>query len=231
MPIDSGELEGKKETRTEEPVGVEIEIGGQKYMVNEAMAAAIRAERENVSRSSDALKQEFQNQIETIRSEIKRPEPEKKETKEVSFWDEPEKYFEKFRGDIEKRINDATENVKKDLVSQYQSDKSTESFWSAFYGEHKDLKEDDFIVKSVLQRDYDELKSLPVSKARAELAERTRKTLLKYTGTKSTDKTPVVEGGPTPTPKKTDRKEPEKILSLADMVKQRREAKRKRQTA
>lgn len=49
-----------------------------------------------------------------------------------------------------------------------------DKFWSDFYTQHADLKEDSELVQFVLARDTEELKALPLNQATEELAKRTR---------------------------------------------------------
>jgi len=237
MAIDSGELDGKKpaakpeETPTPEQTA-EITIGGKKFVVNQQMAEAIRSEQDNFQGSNIQFQRELKERLDRLEGQLSKPAAKPADTTDdkVDFWENPERYFKALQDNIDKRIEERVSGVRDELTSSYQQEKKLEQFWIDFYKENKDLKDDDFIVKSVLQRDYAELSTIPLDQAQQKLAARSRDVLLKYTKAESPkpeDKV-VVEGGPAAASKKpasgTD--EP-KILSLTDIVKQRREAKRK----
>lgn len=126
--------------------------------------------------------------------------------------------------EIEER---AVEKAKKELGASYQKDQGERTFWNEFYQKHPDLRDDDDIVKATLQGQMSKLGALPVSEAITALAGLTRDRISRYS--KTPRQRPKVEGASPPSPKAPD-PEPPKIVTLSDVIKNRR-AKRRGQAA
>jgi hypothetical protein len=76
------------------------------------------------------------------------------------------------------RINN--ERVKRELRNEYTNNQGTTKFWENFYRDNSDLKDDDDLVQSTLQKNMAELGNMPVDKAMGRLAELTRERILGF---------------------------------------------------
>lgn len=238
--IDAAELGAdpskKPEAKPDAPAqnfGVEVEIAGKKYMVTSEMANAINAEKANQKGEIERQLQNLGRKIEDVAStSLRREKPaeSKKEPSDDDFWANPAEFFKALRSDILGQVEEKVKGVKSELTNAYTADRSTESFWNSFYDDNKDLKEDKFIVDAVMKRDWDEIKDMKAGEAKKILADRARQTLLKYTKTEQPGSQPKVEGvgGKKAS---ADRDEPAKVTSLSDIIKSRREARRKTRKA
>lgn len=138
-----------------------------------------------------------------------------------------------FVGVITDRI---VKKVSADLGGKYTKDQGEKEFWTEFYAENDDLTsvEDKSLVRAVLNENINVLGDLPVSQAKKQLADLTRKRIMHYTGKKpkgDKGKKVVVEGAGGPrAPQKVVEKS--NVVTLSDLLKARR-AKRaaKAQTA
>lgn len=93
---------------------------------------------------------------------------------------------------LEKKIK---EELKAELAQKTTAESNERAFWDAFYGDNPDLKEHDFIVKAVLQRDLPKLANLNVDAAIKAIAAETKKVVLKSTNTKKVDGVTLESGG------------------------------------
>lgn len=215
--------------------GVEVEIAGKKYMVTAEMASAINAEKANRSGEIERHLQNLGRKIEDVASTALRrdgkPDDKKSDDKpKIDFWDNPEAFFQNLETRILGQVEEKVNGVKSELTSAYTNDRSTEQFWNGFYTDHKDLKEDKFIVDAVMRRDWDELKDMKSAEAKKILADRAREVLLKHGKTEKQDRDVQVEGaGALKT--KADKQDVPKVTSLTDVIKARREARRKSRKA
>jgi hypothetical protein len=76
------------------------------------------------------------------------------------------------------RINN--EKVKRELRNEYTNNQGTTKFWDNFYRDNADLKDDDDLVQSTLQKNMAELGNMPVDKAMGRLAELTRDRIMGF---------------------------------------------------
>lgn len=120
--------------------------------------------------------------------------------------------------------------VSKELRTEYQRDRGTAEFWNRFYAAHSDLRQDSDLVELVLNSNLPALANIPVEDAYTKLAELTRDRILRYAGDAAKDRRPKarVEGvggrsSPTPPPSP----EPSKVTSLSDVLRTRRQGRRK----
>lgn len=154
----------------------------------------------------------------------KAPDPEPEPDWEDLMFKDPKEYHRLLRQSIEK-------SVKGELTNSYQQAEGEKDFWRDFYKSNDDLKDDDFLVKAVLKENLQLLAPMVVPDAAKRLAELTRERIMRYTGNKlpSTTKKAVTEGSNPPSPVKKE-PEPDKVVTLSDLIKARR-AKRNKGTA
>ena len=82
--------------------------------------------------------------------------------------------------------------VRAEIVGEYQRDQAIKTFWDGFYRKHDDLRDDDFLVEAVLQRNPG-LFDLSVREAQEKLADLTRTEILRLSrkAKPTTDATPA----------------------------------------
>jgi hypothetical protein len=118
-------------------------------------------------------------------------------------------------------------NVEARLRKEYQQDKGAAEFWRNFYKKHKDLREEDDLVQFVMQENLGTLGGMEAGRAMDELADLTRKRILRYSGKqgKSNRSRAVAEGASSPSPAR-GRQAPPQVKTLADVINNRRAKRR-----
>lgn len=168
------------------PAQVEVEVDGQKFLVDAAVAKALQSKKEEPAQ---------------VTSPAQPAAPAKPEDKKIEI--DVERMFSDPAG----FVSDLTDRIKREVraESEHKSalDKAREVFWGKFYADHEDLKDADLVVKTVMTRDFNEISVMPVDKQQGEIAERTRKELIKLgvrREAKATAPAAIVEGGDTSLP-------------------------------
>ena len=133
---------------------VTIMINGQPYDLPESAAIAYAEEQ---SRSRDTAPAAPRGE---------QAQSEEEDFSELIFTD-PQEYQRRLR-----------ESITSELKQQYQTQRSSDQFWTDFYSEHEDLKPDDKLVKVVLETNMGTLGNLPTKVAQGKLADLTRKEIL-----------------------------------------------------
>lgn len=149
---------------------------------------------------------------------VKKADPEPEPEWETLLFENPKLAVKKMTEGIRKQITE-------ELTGKYQADQGKKQFWDAFYRDHDDLKEDDELVQSILTANMADLANLPVKEAGDKLADLTRTRILKYTGGKpreQTTKKAIAEGSGAPTPKPVKQDEDDKIVTLSDLIRARK---------
>lgn len=171
----------------------EVEIGGQKFMVPEAMAGAIEAQNASLRQEMESVKVSAQRQVESTLEQVKQmqqqPEPlPPSSDDDGDFWDKPTDY-------VTKIAKQAAADAKREMEEKYRAEQTEKEFWSSFYIENADLKEFDYLVKAVARDNVTELAKLSIQGAKQELAEKSRKELLKFKPEPAKTEEVVVEDG------------------------------------
>lgn len=165
----------------------------------------------------------LQAEINTLRAERREPKPapvvkdEPEPDWEKLLFENPKEYQRLMRESISKEITGK-------LTKDYNEDQNKTKFWDAFYNDHKDLKDDDDIVRAILNANLGVLADMPVKQAGDKLAELTRERILKYTGGKprTVEKKAVAEGANQPAPKPKPKSDDDSIVTLSDLIRARR---------
>lgn len=134
------------------------------------------------------------------------------------------------KGALKKYGAIVADQVERKLTSKYQSDRGTQRFWDDFYKENEDLKQDHDLVQATLAANMQDLANRPVPDAMKRLGELVRERILRYSR-KTPGRKARVEGNEPPQPRPQTRQEPNKVVTLGDILKARREARRKGQAA
>lgn len=155
------------------------------------------------------------------------PDPEDETDWDTLLFENPKEAF-RLHGDK------VREQTKKELRTEYQKNQGEDSFWREFYIANDDLREDDDLVKSELNKNLAALADLPVPEAMKKLADLTRTRIMRYTrnaGERRRTRA-VTEGANAPmvAPESTDDKEAN-VLSLGDILRARKERRRKASAA
>lgn len=149
-------------------------------------------------------------------------------------WDEaifanPKEALQRYGEIVEERVANR-------LRGEYQRERGQERFWDDFYKRHNDLirDQDGDIVQMLLNKNLNKFSNMPVDKAMDELADLTRQRIMQYTGKQRRVKKAVSEGAAPPsTTKRPDMtpKEPPKVRSMSDYIRERRLKRAKVQAA
>jgi hypothetical protein len=223
------------EPKTEDTIA-EIDVGGQKFVVDPALAAALK----KTQRQEEDRYSVLQTNLQKLQDEVRQkgsPVPSEAPKDELMgntdlLFSNPEAFLAKFQERIETK-------VKTELTTEYQRAEGRKQFWDTFYKTNDDIKrESQLLVDAVMNRDYEELAALPVGRQFEALGEKVREEMLKIVGKKKSDDSqsgpkPRLEGGSTPSPRPAPGATPQasnQVVSISDIVREKREARVKART-
>lgn len=206
---------------------VEVEIGNQTFQVSKDVAEAYKAQqrKERTARQPAPEQPSSQTRTADIRTE---EEQEDDDDIDTLLFTNPRLALEMYGRKIEDRVTQK-------LTQQYQQSQAQTQFWQTFYKSHPELEQDDFIVKSVLARDWDELSTMTGKDALDELADRSKEAVLaiagRHGGAKREDRSTSVEGASSKSEsqsqKQKSQSQPEGPQSLSAAIRQRKRQKSK----
>lgn len=126
----------------------------------------------------------------------------------------------------------ARKEITTELRREYTQEQGTNQFWTDFYNDNPDLKEDDDLVQTMLNSNLAKLGGMPVKKAMDELADLTRKRIMRYSNGKGRrpGNRAVAEGASPPRPGRPA-PDAEKVVTLSDIIKNRKANRRKAASA
>jgi hypothetical protein len=187
----------------------------------------LRELQERFDRQDQELRQ-LRNSIPPPQPKDIPPPPPKKsvlDNAEEDLYRDPKTFLHSYGQEIAEQV---TQTVTKSLTSQYQRERGTQKFWDEFYQKHQDLRQDHDLVEVTLNSHLAEMSSMPVSQAMDKLADLTRDRILRYAGgRKPAGKKAQAEGSAPPTPTRPAAPQDEKILSISELIKRRRENRRR----
>lgn len=180
----------------------------------------------------------LREEVESLKAELRKrpaaatPPPAPKEDPSDEYADFEREFFENPAEAIRRRDERLTKKIQQQLTSEYQRAQSQREFWSKFYDQNQDLKEDDDLVQATLQKNLSKLQDMPVEDATKRLADLTRERIARYSGGKvPSGKGRGVEGNDPPRPPAPPKKEDTR-KTLSDLVRERKQQRRaKAQTA
>lgn len=204
---------GKPNPDPNAPKKTTVKFGDQEFEVDANLAAALTAFQTN-------LEAEFRTQQQPTppKTPAKKDEP---YDYEVGLFTEPAVAVAKLREEILAQVR-----------GEYAAVKDTEAFWTTFYAENKDLKELDFLVESVMNKNWAKIKDLPAERGMKELAKLSREAATKLgrpavkDDSKNTNNRQMTEGASTPGVKIPVQPQNTQVTSLSEIVRQRQAAKR-----
>lgn len=217
-PFEPAELDDEDEDEAEQRR--DDALGRQKDGVDERFA--------RLDRELDLLRRENEDLRRRVPPANARPQADAED--EEPDWDEL--LFKNPKEALKLHGERVARTVETKLRSEYQRDQGTTEFWRDFYRDNSDLKDDDDIVQMVLSTNLDKLGGMPVAAAMAELADLTRKRIMSYSnrkGRRPDDRTRV-EGASAPSARRQPR-EDSGVITLSDIIKNRRLARRKASSA
>lgn len=217
---------------------VEIEVGGEKIVVNQDIAKAFQLQNQQHEQELKKLEERFGQQINEWQTNVQSqlsaqtlPKETPQTPEETDFWSDPDKFLDKklsaYKSEIESRLEERDRKLNSQMTE--------EKLWDDFYRENKELKreKDHFLVTAILQRDQQELQKLAktdLKKAMNELAQRTQSFIVDNFGKKDTKKEEVILESPQASPEAMFNQPPseEKVEgTLHDIIRQRHRDRRK----
>jgi hypothetical protein len=169
-------------------------------------------------------KLEEENRALRSRTEQPRP-PEPKAKEEEIDWEK--ELFANPKAAVNKMMDMAGQKVEARLRQEYQRDRGVSEFWSEFYRQNPDLREDKDLVEIVLDKNLPELMNTPVEKAYGRLADLTRERIMRYVGSAGGARAKARAEGASPPSKSSEGKpKEEEIKSLSDILRERRRRRR-----
>lgn len=155
------------------PKTVEIALGDAKFTVDPAVAEAIKTAQE-AARAAGEKASETESRLNAQLAELQaqlKPAPAADDAEgddiDTLLFTDPKRAADLI-------VQRATEQVRAEI----NTTRAQDQFWVAFYEANPELKEDDLVVKAVLQRDRASLNPLTVEKAIEKLGESTKRYLL-----------------------------------------------------
>lgn len=216
--VTAPELAGQPATA---PQPVEVEIGGKTVKVDKDTAAAIDAFKKSVTDAGVATK----TQIDQLAAQVAalQPKPAAGEKKGTD-------YGNLIFTDPDKAVQLMKDEIRAELNGQLASTNAQQEFWAEFYRENPDLKDADWLVKSVLAREFKNLEKLQVPEAIKKLSETVKGDILKLSK-KETKKDPkaTLEGSNESTREKSkddNAESKDSPSSISDVLKARKAARR-----
>lgn len=201
------------------PERVKVKVGNEEIETDPTSAAALNALLQNNAQMRQLIEKGFTQPAAT---------PPKKDAAydyATGLFTEPEVALARLRAEIKQEIVG-------EVTASYTQAETRKDFWAGFYADNADLVPEKLIVNAVLGRDWDKLKELPAAEASKKLSEAAKKEILRLSGGKSpSDPNPrPVEGvGDGKTPPASGKPGEEKITSISDVIRARKEARRKAQ--
>ena len=160
--------ETSQQQQQEQPV--EIELGEAKFAVPPAVAAALKEARAQAAAAGESVReieQRLTAQIEALKKPAPPQEDADPQDMDVLLFSNPKEAVKRIKAEIREEIRG------EQAITQAQN-----AFWSAFYEEYPELKEDDLVVKAIMNREMGTLKPLKIEKAIKVLGEESQKYLL-----------------------------------------------------
>ena len=219
-PVIAGGPGGEPEPAA--PKLVAVKYGGRELQVPEDVATAwTDREREFDQRLSKqgAELGDIRKRWQSVEQQIQ-PKPDKPAEPDLNtLW------FE----DPTKAARLIEERLESKLEGRYRRERALEKFWDGFDRDNPDLRDDRWVAEATFNEHFDELADMTPVKAREELADRTRKKILKLTAkVKTTDtRSPVLlEPASGDRPPRPAREEDEGPKSLSEALAARRQQRR-----
>lgn len=181
----------------------------------------------------------LKGQVQTL-STLQQPAPKKGADDDddddinTKIFENPKEALNKLLGKFEKKVAAMIAESSGKVEAKHMAASQEKQFWETFYGDNPELKDHDFIVKALLQRDFAKLASKTVDEAIKHIATEAKKLLLKsgVVVAKGGAKSEEVEGaggrpgaGAKPG-KEADTEVKVEPETLSGFLKQRREARR-----
>lgn len=216
------ELEGTAPAAAAAAETVEVEIGGKTLKVDKATAEALNAFKKTVTDAGVASKA----QLDQLTAQVAAAQPKGQPKGEPAAPDYDTLIFT----DPKKAVQLIKDEIRGELNAQLSSTNAQADFWREFYTQNTDLKDADWLVKSILSRDFKKFEKMQVPEAIKALAETVKGDILKLSGKKEKkEPSTELEGGNERRPKPSKEGEAESKgspTSITDVLKARRAARR-----
>lgn len=219
-PLDGGEIDGDKTI---------VPATGPKMV----MVGGVEMP-EDVAKYLTPLVEQFTGRIGELESALQRATAPAPASQKPASHESPEddydfntKIFEEPAEALARLEKKIKQELKQELESKARVEADEKAFWSEFYKDNPELKEYDFIVKAVLQRDLAKLSTKSVDEAIKMIAAETKKHVLKNEPRKGNPDKVTLEGGGNVSKFQPEGEAPtDETFSVSSFLKGRREARR-----
>ena len=200
----------------------EVTVGGRTFTVLKGQGAELESSYEELISS----RQEPSPVPAPTPTPTPQVEPQEDDDFESQFFENPQQFLSKFRTDIK-------EEVRKELTAEYQQENARNEFWNNFYSENPDIRDEQTIVRAVMEENFDTLGGMKGKAARDELAKMTKRKILDLStklsgGKRSALPEESLEGGRTNARPQKARQEDKVPSSLSAGIKARKAARAQR---
>ena len=213
------ELEGKAPTAAAETV--EVKIGDKTLKVDKATAEAITA----FKTATDKAGTDAKAQLDALAAQVAKLTPKAA----LPAATEGPDYETLMFTDPKKAVQLIKEEIRAELNTTLSATNAQTAFWTEFYAQNPDLKDADWLVKSILTREMPRMMKMQVPEAIKDLSETVKGEILKLSKVKpAKDPKDEVEGA------NESRRKPSKETdagkdsptSITDVLRQRKAARR-----
>ena len=209
----------------------EVDINGIKYLVTPEMARAMKSEKEANARLVRQREEEIQRQQQIImQKQEAKQEQQPVESESTPLADrlfvEPDKVLAELESSIEQRLTKKYEQAEEQKLRAQSEAEILRKFYAEFFSKNPHLKDDEQLVKMVLQTNYHKWTSLDEQALMEELEKETTSTIIRHSKKEASDDV-IVEGVTNVTPFNREPVKEEKTESLSSIMKKRAESRRK----
>lgn len=204
------------------PSAQEVTIAGRKFSVDPELARQLEQREQDFNRKLNEHSQELGQLRKLVQPQVV---------------EQPKGYDTLLFENPNEAINRLKKEIREEVVGEYVQDQTQQKFWNGFYSKHKDLSrdDDDFLVRGVLQQNWQTLSPLAPEEASEKLADLTRRQILRYSQKSKVEdeNQPItaprtqVESASRPMPRPAPAREDEGPATLTDVINQRRAARRR----
>lgn len=180
--VTAPELAGAAPAAAVEPV--EVKLGDKTFKVDKATAEAITA----FKTAADKAGVDAKAQLETLSAQVAKLTP---KPAAAAVTDGPD-YETLLFTNPKEAVRLIKAEMRDELNGQLASTNAQQSFWTEFYAQNPDLKESDWLVKSILNREMPRMMKMQVPEAIKDLSETVKGEILKLSKVK-TEKDPKGE--------------------------------------
>ncbi len=204
---------------------VDVEIDGKSFKMTADAAEAFKSSSAATQKTVSDLKADVGRLRKQVNEPARQPDPQPASKQQSAPADELADLMYTDPAEYTRRVE---ERILGKVTTAYSQRQQMDGFWQTFYEQNPQLKKAEVIVKSVMDRDWGEIKDLPLNESSRVLADRASEEIVNITGGKAPSKAAKSEPAAPTSGKATETPDDEPVAgSLSEILKQRRARRRK----